>query len=86
MRNSFEEVRIYRHHTLAGLPPISFPMEYTYKDHCADALPQQVVEIQKRKKLLAKVTFSQDPLSEAGIGLGTLQVCLTALSYVRAIH
>jgi hypothetical protein len=51
-------------------------VEVDCKKACADWRPQQVVEIQKRKKLLAKVTFCQDPLSEAGIGLGTLQVCL----------
>ena len=39
---------------------------------------QQVVEIQKRKKLLAKVTFGQDSL-ESGIGMSTLQVCLPVL-------
>ena len=40
---------------------------------------QQVVEIQKRKKLLAKVTFGQDSLEESGIGMSTLQVCLPVL-------
>jgi hypothetical protein len=30
---------------------------------------QQVVEIQKRKKLLAKVTFGQDPVSETEFGI-----------------
>lgn len=35
---------------------------------------QQVVEIQKRKKKLAEVTFGSGELEEAGIGLGTLQV------------
>lgn len=28
--------------------------------------------------MLAKVTFGQDPLSESGIGLGTLQVWFTS--------
>jgi hypothetical protein len=68
--------------------PASFSLrvEYKYKKHGANAMPQQVVEIQKRKKLLAKVTFSQGPLSEAGIGLGTLQVCLTTLLQIQAVH
>jgi hypothetical protein len=34
--------------------------------------PQQVVEIQKRKKKLAEVTFGSEQMSEEGIGLGTL--------------
>ena len=41
-------------------------------------LQQQVVEIQKRKKLLAKVTFGQDSL-EIGIGMSALLVCLPVL-------
>ncbi|TVY34933.1 Helicase-like transcription factor, partial [Lachnellula cervina] len=36
-----------------------------------DSFEEQVVEIQKRKKLLAKLAFGQDPLPETGIGLGT---------------
>lgn len=35
---------------------------------------QQIVKPQKRKKMLAEVTFSQSPLSEDGIRLGILQV------------
>jgi hypothetical protein len=31
--------------------------------------------------MLAKVTFAQGALSEAGIGLGTLQVCFKIFHY-----
>ncbi|TVY20853.1 putative SWI/SNF-related matrix-associated actin-dependent regulator of chromatin subfamily A member 3-like 1 [Lachnellula arida] len=44
-----------------------------------DSFEEQVVEIQKRKKLLAKVAFGQDPLPESGIGLGTLQYLKSVL-------
>jgi hypothetical protein len=37
----------------------------------ADSM-QQVVEIQKRKKKLAEVTFGSGQMSEDGINLGTL--------------
>ncbi|KAH9219297.1 SNF2 family N-terminal domain-containing protein [Leptodontidium sp. 2 PMI_412] len=40
---------------------------------------EQVVEIQKRKKLLAKVTFGQDPLEERGIEISTLQYLKSVL-------
>jgi SWI/SNF-related matrix-associated actin-dependent regulator of chromatin subfamily A3 len=60
MRNSFEEVSaILMHQTTKGTDLID---------------RQQVVEIQKRKKKLAEVTFGHDPLSEGGIGIATLQV------------
>jgi hypothetical protein len=38
--------------------------------------------------MLAQVTFASGPLSEAGIGLGTLQVCLEyfLLSLIFDIH
>jgi SWI/SNF-related matrix-associated actin-dependent regulator of chromatin subfamily A3 len=42
---------------------------------------QQIVDIQKRKKVLAQVTFAQGPLAEDGIGLGTLQVYPHLVSY-----
>jgi len=41
---------------------------------------QQVVEIQKRKKKLAEITFGSEQLSEDGIGLGTL---LASHSFLR---
>ncbi|KAH6692827.1 SNF2 family N-terminal domain-containing protein [Leptodontidium sp. MPI-SDFR-AT-0119] len=44
-----------------------------------DSFEEQVVEIQKRKKLLAKVTFGQDPLEESGIGMSTLQYLKSVL-------
>ncbi|RFU23988.1 hypothetical protein B7463_g12351, partial [Scytalidium lignicola] len=40
---------------------------------------RQIVDIQKRKKVLAQVTFAEGPLSEAGIGLGTLQYLKSVL-------
>ncbi|KAH8590621.1 SNF2 family N-terminal domain-containing protein [Bisporella sp. PMI_857] len=44
-----------------------------------DSFEEQIVDIQKRKKMLAQVTFAQGRLSEAGIGLGTLQYLKTVL-------
>ncbi|KAF8865136.1 hypothetical protein BDZ45DRAFT_580863, partial [Acephala macrosclerotiorum] len=44
-----------------------------------DSFEEQVVELQRRKKMLANVTFGQDPLSESGIGLGTLQYLKSVL-------
>lgn len=44
-------------------------------------LLQQIVEIQKRKKKLAQVTFSQGPLSQDGMSLGILQVRLDPRIY-----
>ncbi|KAK0110161.1 hypothetical protein ONS95_002813 [Cadophora gregata] len=44
-----------------------------------DSFEEQVVEIQKRKKLLAKVAFGQDPLEESGIGMSTLQYLKSVL-------
>ncbi|KAH7308821.1 SNF2 family N-terminal domain-containing protein [Rhexocercosporidium sp. MPI-PUGE-AT-0058] len=44
-----------------------------------DSFEEQVIEIQKRKKLLAKVTFGQDPLEESGIGMSTLQYLKSVL-------
>jgi len=74
MRDSFEEVC----YTFPSLRPSSISClwrpESCYENQMLTLFPQQVVQIQKRKKLLAKVTFCQGPLSEAEIGLGTLQV------------
>jgi SWI/SNF-related matrix-associated actin-dependent regulator of chromatin subfamily A3 len=61
MRGSFEEVRSCSPDTMTDLS----------KEQKADS-PQQVVEIQKRKKKLAEVTFGSGQMSEAGIGIGTL--------------
>ncbi|KAH6714003.1 SNF2 family N-terminal domain-containing protein [Leptodontidium sp. MPI-SDFR-AT-0119] len=44
-----------------------------------DSFEEQVVEIQKRKKLLAKVTFGPDRLEESGIGMSTLQYLKSVL-------
>ncbi|TVY35125.1 putative SWI/SNF-related matrix-associated actin-dependent regulator of chromatin subfamily A member 3-like [Lachnellula occidentalis] len=44
-----------------------------------DSFEEQVVEIQKRKKLLAKVAFGQDPLPESAIGRGILQYLKSVL-------
>jgi len=46
-----------------------------------DSFEEQIVDIQKRKKILAQVTFAQGPLSEAGIGLGTLQFLKSVLEW-----
>jgi len=45
-------------------------------------LAQQVVEIQKRKKKLAEVTFGSGQLSEDGIGVNTLLA--SRISYILA--
>lgn len=86
MKDSFEEVCISTRYSVKLSVTFCVRIQYKDEDHCANQTPQQVVEIQKRKKLLAKVTFCQDPLSEAGIELGTLQVCLTLLLHIRAMH
>ncbi|KAG4433796.1 hypothetical protein IFR05_010710 [Cadophora sp. M221] len=44
-----------------------------------DSFEEQVVEIQKRKRLLAKVTFGQNPLEASGIGMSTLQYLKSVL-------
>ncbi|CZR69489.1 related to global transactivator [Phialocephala subalpina] len=44
-----------------------------------DSFEEQIVDIQKRKKMLAQVTFAQGPLPEDGIGLGTLQYLKSVL-------
>jgi hypothetical protein len=76
MRNSFEEastIKLARSTTHS----YSCPEEAARKWRCliTDYL-QQIVNIQKRKKMLAQVTFAEGPLSETGISLGTLQVCV----------
>jgi len=77
MRDSFEEVCIHTYQVVSSSQSAS-PRRFNYMTRAITLTRclQQVVEIQKRKKLLAKVTFCQDPLSGAGIGLGILQVCL----------
>ncbi|KAH8749962.1 SNF2 family N-terminal domain-containing protein [Hyaloscypha finlandica] len=44
-----------------------------------DSFEEQIVNIQKRKKMLAQVTFAEGPLSENGISLGTLQYLKSVL-------
>ncbi|KAH6717695.1 P-loop containing nucleoside triphosphate hydrolase protein [Leptodontidium sp. MPI-SDFR-AT-0119] len=44
-----------------------------------DSFEEQIVKPQKRKKMLAEVTFSQSPLSEDGIRLGILQYLKSVL-------
>ncbi|KAF4635250.1 hypothetical protein G7Y89_g2850 [Cudoniella acicularis] len=44
-----------------------------------DSFEEQIVDIQKRKKMLAQVTLAQGPLSEAGISIGTLQYLKSVL-------
>ncbi len=60
MRDSFEEVRLPSRH------------EHFSREYRSAYLPQQVVEIQKRKRRLAEVTFGTGQLSEDGIGMRDL--------------
>jgi SWI/SNF-related matrix-associated actin-dependent regulator of chromatin subfamily A3 len=60
MRDSFEDVN---------------PSESAQNPSCKILTTlKQNVNIQKKKKMLVQVTFAQGPLSEDGIGLGTLRV------------
>jgi len=44
-----------------------------------DSFEEQIVDLQKRKRMLADVTFEQTLLSEGGIGVGTLQYLKSVL-------
>ncbi|KAH7355343.1 hypothetical protein BKA65DRAFT_593362 [Rhexocercosporidium sp. MPI-PUGE-AT-0058] len=43
------------------------------------AASRQIIELQKRKKLLAKVMFGSDPMEESGIEMSTLQYLKSVL-------
>ncbi|KAF7855286.1 uncharacterized protein EAF02_011545 [Botrytis sinoallii] len=44
-----------------------------------DSFEEQIVDLQKRKKMLADVTFSQNCISEAGVDMGILQYLRSVL-------
>ncbi|KAH7355161.1 SNF2 family N-terminal domain-containing protein [Rhexocercosporidium sp. MPI-PUGE-AT-0058] len=63
--------RVHRVGQLRNVTTIRYLMRNSFEE--------QVVEIQKRKKKLAEVTFGSGELEEAGIGLGTLQYLKSVL-------